>query len=781
MNTIDITPSPRILRTLGEIPFQPWQCIAELADNSLDAFAEVANSGIEFPEKRISITWSSDSVASQSRVLEIEDTGRGMDISQIQNAARAGYSSNDPIHNLGLFGMGFNIATARLGENTKILSATMESDEWIGLEIDFSELIRSKSYEAKLIQIPKKRSNEHGTRIIVSRLKGETYVMLRDQEAHIRRQLENIYSTILGKIDVEVLLQGKRLSPRRHCIWGETRYVTREGNKIPAVIKINRDLGTSLFDIERNSYLSDEETAEIARQTQSGVLPSHIVERSKRLTGWVGIQRYADPNDFGIDFIRNGRKILISNKDLFSWTNPLTGTSKLEYPVELGSTVGGRIVGEIHVDYLLPTYQKNDFDRTDPSWNETIEALRGIGPILPKDRKAMMFDGANTSPIGLLANAYRRVDPGTKCLYIDKSTARSFLDHFKKNDTEYVDDDKWWLSAQEADKDNASHGADSAATVDAGATPSDEIDDYGPEVVNQPTPPVQSPVVTPARPTAETTSVDVLLQRSREIVSWSGAYSYSDAPALSVKVWELISESILKDGNSVPSLFIQDGVDCDFFYDPRHVLFTSYPIDPRQILLSYLAERFKARDRLPDFGIVYAMLIEKKMSDKRVDKSTLQEKATSVLDRLRDRLIVSLENCPKKVVDCIHESAGEVEECVIALLSNSSLLMKFQHKEPEGFGVLSYVPYRTLLRIVDRFPDYLFDGKTFSAPYNSLNLTDVSATDRARAESKDRILSFLKDALWILGQTGGTGSLRGKDELARCSHSINFLQREIVD
>lgn len=37
-NTLDITPTPRILRTLGEIPFQTWQCIAELVDNSIDAF-----------------------------------------------------------------------------------------------------------------------------------------------------------------------------------------------------------------------------------------------------------------------------------------------------------------------------------------------------------------------------------------------------------------------------------------------------------------------------------------------------------------------------------------------------------------------------------------------------------------------------------------------------------------------------------------------------------------------------------------------------------------------
>jgi hypothetical protein len=81
---------------------------------------------------------------------------------------------------------------------------------------------------------------------------------------------------------------------------------------------------------KRNMYLSRDEQERIRDEFPDGQYPSNIIERPKRLKGWVGIQRYADPNDFGIDFIRNGRKILISNRDLFSWENPMTGTSTLE-------------------------------------------------------------------------------------------------------------------------------------------------------------------------------------------------------------------------------------------------------------------------------------------------------------------------------------------------------------------------------------------------------------------------------------------------------------------
>ena len=36
---LDLTPDPRILEVLGEIPYQPWQCLAELVDNSFDESA----------------------------------------------------------------------------------------------------------------------------------------------------------------------------------------------------------------------------------------------------------------------------------------------------------------------------------------------------------------------------------------------------------------------------------------------------------------------------------------------------------------------------------------------------------------------------------------------------------------------------------------------------------------------------------------------------------------------------------------------------------------------
>jgi len=787
--SVDITPTPRILRTLGEIPFLPWQCMAELVDNGIDAFSTAEREGVVLNQRQVAVAWSSEAVGSDERTIEVADTGPGMTVDKLQNAARAGYSGNDPVNNLGLFGMGFNIATARLGENTLFVSARAEDSEWTGIDIDFHDLIAEHSFQAPLVHLPKNNPSDHGTRVVVSRLKEGIYTHLRDRETEIRRQLETVYSSLLTEGGVEVLVQGRRLNPRPHCMWSAERHVNHQGDVVPARIDVDEDFGTALFDLERNAYLSPDEEAELSSATQRGIeRPTAIVERRRRLTGWLGIQRYSDPNDFGIDFIRNGRKILIGDKRLFSYENPMTGTSTLEYPIELGSTVGGRIVGELNVDYLRPTYQKNDFDRTDPLWQKTFEALRGIGPILPRTRAGAGFMGANASPLGRLVNAYRRPEPGTRNLFVERTVARDFTARFRRGEGDYLGDAKWWEAAQEADRERATVGADSSPEVDGGTQLTDNPDAYlsrlSPESgESQParTLPLSSVSLT-TEPVPETSSLNSLTDRSNQIASWSGSWPYDPMmPSYRIKVWELREGNILREGRGEPSMFFMDGIDCDFVYDPRSPLFAQYVIDPRAVLATCLADKYKLRDSLPSGVDAFCNLLLAKCPDLRMDKSALQEQAASLFTELAERLCTALVDDYLAVLECIRESQGEWEELYTTLaLSNSSLMAALNNRTPESIGVLLHSPHRTLIRIVDRFADRLFDGHVFAAPYQQIDLNDTRATERTRNESKDRILSFLKDAQWILSQTGlVTTARRASHELARCSHSISLLAQEI--
>lgn len=782
---VDITPTPRILRTLGEIPFQPWQCIAELVDNSIDAFLDFSPQGSN-AERKITVAWSKDSVPMQQRTFEISDNAQGMSLDQMQNAVRAGYTSNDPISNLGLFGMGFNIATARLGEITTISSTREGDSHWVNLTLDFDALLRSGRFEVPVTYEPKYDPTEHGTRIIVSKLKSGIPETLSMKENEIRRILQKVYSPLLMSTDITIIVKGKQLVPQPHCVWSETRYVMWEKRPVPAYMQIDHSFGVQHFDLTKNRYLMQEEVDVLMADMDNGIpMPSHIVPREKRIHGWIGIQRYSNPDDFGIDFVRNGRKILMSDKSMFYYENPWTGTKEIQYPVELGSTVGGRIVGELHVDYLLPTYQKNDFDRTDYSWRQTIEYICGVGPYLPKSRKANGITEPVEAPIPLFCNAYRRSDPGTKCLALPSATAKRFLSEFQHGNTDYFDDSLWWKAAQEEDQ-KRSNGNEST-TVNPGTSATDDIDNYlgggnGPASAatgSQTTPSKPKVSASPnPTPVVQTATKDELIGKSVRVEQLTGQYGYASISPIQVTAYELKTGRILQNGERRPCFFEADGVSCTYIYDPRHTVFTQYPLTPKGVLLQYIAERIKLRDGTAGGDIVqiYYLLARDMMAETRIDKAALQEKADAFFRTLREKMSDALAGVKDQVLSVIHESTGEVEETISALLTDPERLMAFQGKQIDGYDVFDVLPVRTLLRLIDRFPQYIYDGKVLKVVYMGIALPDDKATERMREEAKERMQSFLKDGARMLTTT----TVPNKNELARASISIDFLAEALV-
>lgn len=782
---VDITPSPRILRILGDIPFKEWQCVAELIDNSLDGFGRADLIGDE--QKRIVVSWSRDDVAASDRSLEVSDNGPGMTMETLQSCVKAGYSSNDPFDHLGLYGMGFNIATAHLGEKTVIWSTTAGTDEWTGIEIDFANLIRNKTFQAPRVSRPKTSRSEHGTRVIVSKLKPNVFSVLRSGTGvgQMRKILSDIYTPILEARGVEVLVQSHRLTPRPACVWGPTRSVTRFNDVVPAIITIDVDMGVSLFNIFSNRYLSPDEEVQARESLQaSGQYPSDVVERPKRVTGWLGIQRYFDPDDFGIDFIRNGRKILLRNKTLFSYRNPLTETDDLEYPKDLGTSVGGRIVGEIQIDHIVPTYQKNDFDRSDPSWHEMITVLRGEGPILPKKRIAMGYTGENSSPLARLVNAYRRPDVGTKTLAAPHEVAREWAKRFRLGEAEFQVDERWFQAARQRDRAGA-EGGDSATSspVDAGDASSDDVSDLFPVSAG-----VTRVALTPRSqpPPAPATEQDVIANlrtRSRQLDGASAEYAYEGCRApLQVTVWEVESGLIGSTaGVGSPVKFVSDVNECELFYNPRHPLFQSYRTTYKDFLLVSLAEKFRVRDG-GTIDFIYGSLIQKHHSEARIDPQAVGENANHLFETVRERSVDCLSLREMDAINCVHEASGEVEDIARALMQNAELLGKFQRRDPGALECLRLAPVRTLVRVIDRFPEEFFDGHVFKTPYAELALGDANATQRVREEFKDRIGSYLKDAMWIVsGDVTQSAREKRKEELSRCAHSVNLLIRDLAD
>ena len=408
--SFDLQPDPRILQMLGEIDLRQWQCIAELIDNSADAFIEVARSGQDVGSAHVSVALPHTSDPN-SRIT-VRDNGSGMTAEDLGKAVRAGWSSHDPLGNLGLFGMGFNIATARLGNLTEVWTSREGDEEEVGLEIDLLALTRQQHFLTPTKRRPKVDRSTSGTEITISQLKPEQreWFARSSNRSNLRNRLGRVYSTMLQPDGVPVpfrlTVDNLAVSSHQHCVWDESRSSsTRLQGEIPALIQIDKDLGSRPFSTETWEWLPDnEETRRAAENTSE----TGVVLRQRRIKGWVGIQVYCDKSDYGIDFIRNGRKIEIQNKELFVWESD-EGFKEDEYPID-DMRLGGRIVGEIHIDHCRVPYTKDRFRREDPAWRETVALLRGQGPLRPDRARSLGYDH-NASPLYRLYQAYRRATP----------------------------------------------------------------------------------------------------------------------------------------------------------------------------------------------------------------------------------------------------------------------------------------------------------------------------------------------------------------------------------
>ena len=225
----DLQPDPRILPMLGEITLKPWQCMAEFIDNAVDGFIQASRSdkSIDSPEVYIGIPASTK----PNTRITIADNGPGMNSETLEKAMRAGWTGNDPIHNLGMFGMGFNIATARMGTSTTVWTTKSGDEEWRGLKIDFDQLREQGHFRTPILSRPKQDVYSSGTEILIEKLKQDQreWFSKRSNQSQLRKRLGVIYSSMLREnghpITFQLTVNTTRVRGERHCIWNEDREV----------------------------------------------------------------------------------------------------------------------------------------------------------------------------------------------------------------------------------------------------------------------------------------------------------------------------------------------------------------------------------------------------------------------------------------------------------------------------------------------------------------------------------------------------------------------------
>ena len=767
--SVRITPSARILRMLGEIQFAEWQCIAELVDNAFDDFADVMAEGLPWAGGfKVSVSLPEPSANVRDAEVVIRDTGRGMTRGHLEQAVRAGWSSNDQFDKLGLFGMGFNVSTARLGRKTRVLTTRAGDAEWIGVEIDLDKI--QDDFEAPDITAPKDDPAEHGTRIEISKLDPDRASWLTRNAPALRRQLGHVYSWLLSNWPYELSVRGVRVKPRKPCRWGDDRYVIygsgQRAEQIPAYIPIDETYEPA----ETCLVCGNWQRPGLAQceQCDSGALRL----RERRMHGWLGVQRYIDKTEFGIDFLRNGRKIMLSDKRLFEWSNPNDPTAAvlMEYPVELGQ--GGRLIGEIHLDHVPVNYQKNAFEFSDRGWLAAVTYLRGPGPLLPQKAKQLGYP-PNDSPIGRLFKGYRRNDAGKRYLVpgdgggpIHEKT-REWARKFYEGDPDFQTDDMWWRAvvAHEQLKD-----APATTTPDNRPTghPDERavLDALGITANGEPAAPA-APATPQRTPETEQQRLARYEADGEMMPELCGDFGHPDLGFFKLNT-RLLPDGPLLDANAKPTpayVTPAAGGTALGFVDASHPLFTRFGWDHADALLVELGIILKARADSQLTPTQIAALVKIAcLPDSALDLDTVSAQARELLSEVRQGMADAVVGDPAKAFQWLEaDQAIQTENGMIADDARGT--------EPLGKDsrFVIYAPALYLVRLLEEWPEAFLDGAVFSEPYSTLG----SASARRLALSK--VTSLLSDVAELAYQTHP-----GTRRLQRARLSVLLLADELT-
>jgi hypothetical protein len=772
--TVRIPPHPRILRALAEIDFDHWQCIAELVDNGFDEFLEIERSGISWSEPfRVHVALPQ----SDRDTITVTDNGRGMTLGRVTDAARAGYSTNDPLSKLGLFGMGFNVATARLGGVTTFLSTRAGDKDWAGVRIDVRNM--DAEFTVPVVREPKADPDEHGTRIEIEALTPlARHFTSPTNRTRLRQQLGGIYSFLLEHKGYELVVDSTTVTPYRHCAWSADRSVVRSGDTIPALIEIDELLPP--MKVCESCGMWQPLDNDICQQCSS----DGLIERERRVHGWLGISRELQGKEFGIDFLRNGRKILRFDRSLFEWVDPddASGAAVVEYPIEPPAN-RGRIVGEIHLDHVPVIYTKDAFDFTDRGWRTAIRILRGETSLLPNTAKAR-GDAPNDSPLARLHRGYRRNDPGTGYLTAGDGSSRmdtsDWIAAFHRGEQEYQADDKWWAAAVEHERIKEQEKLEKERRKreqertdrEARDEPTSEFFD-GPG--SEPTSPDGGPADEP------TPKPEPVLTEQERIERWEtvghpmrqldGEYTAKGIGIRPVPLTAIAVRGIPvvgPDGDAVPVHLVSRAKGAfTAFVDLSHPLFASFDDEPEDLVLLSLAQMMivRAKSTVP-LAAVYAELKHRYLPQRALNAASLQAEANQLLADVQSRMTTLVSDDPSRPW---HKALAEHERALTRERVADALRTSDFDKVVASGEYLPYTPPSAVPRIVSEWPGAFLDGHLFSRPYRGLEAA-------AQQQVLGRIVGYLNDAAWLASSPVGAE----RDELLRARLSVELLPDEFA-
>jgi len=750
---------------LGEISLQQWRCLAELIDNSVDAFIEAqrANAPITTPQIHITVPMTANS----NSIVTVKDNGTGMSVPTLETAAKAGWSSHDPVNNLGLFGMGFNIATARLGLRTVVWTTRKGDAEWTGMEIDFAELNRQKHFRTPLRTRPKPNLVESGTEIEISKLKQDQleWFARGANRNTIERQLGRTYSAMLQPsgvpIHFELQINGTKVEARPHCVWDAARSVqTTRWGEISAVQPIDVRLGARPYCTKCWNWMGIGET-----QCPSCGPEGNVISRDRRIHGWLGIQRFLDEKEFGIDILRNGRKIELGNKDLFQFVDENTGNESSDYPID-DPRNRGRIVGEMHLDHCSVPYTKERFVRDDVAWSEMVEVIRGRGPLRPEVAENLGFP-ANSSPLFKLFQAFRRSSPHNRTVggwskilvAEDNDAAKEMGKRFEKGEPDYQTDQKWWDLVEAADAAILSGNGSGGATSVRGRRNRGGA-----------TPPTTTPTGTGSTTTPSATRSEIGPLSRR----------YTDTATnqrLDVKAWRVAAtDPELIQGAAWTMRKNPNGVH-EFFVNPAHAVFRSQTLTVLDALLAQLALVILDFDKgiggTATFAGVLASLRAEYAKVYRLDPITIEGDARMQITSIARSVVGKAD---AGLLEAFYNQLSATQREQIEVEMASKAVAKPRDAITDG-RFLEHCPPRIVTDFVLANPQLFFDGKYWDDPYVDTGYISSAGIEEAQRRVRTHYANLLNDLIWLVEQGAPALKAVSRPRLLRASLANILLDK----
>ena len=768
--TINLTPSPEILEVIAEVDLQVYHCLAELVDNGLDELKQAAELDGSF-EPRIDITIPTGNVTRSSSVI-VSDNGRGMSVGALESALRAGSSGKQMLGSLGMFGMGFNIASTRLGSLTEVRTGRAGDGEWVIASIDIRRMIEERSYEIPIRRQPKAHS-EFGTQVRITHLKDDIVTKLSSGRAKfdITSRLGRIYTyllrdpngghsgaALLGGENIRIYVNGSPVRPVIPCIWDPSRTVAYKGAVVPAAAPIDFTLGDAYACMDCGRLF----TSPHDECTSCGGFDIQVRER--RIWGWVGVQRYTDNSDFGFSFFRQGRCLIDRDKQLFDWQTP-DGTWETEYPVEIG---GGRIVGEIHMDFAKPQVRKTDFDRESREWQDMRELVRGYEPLRPNIARARGYQ-ENSSPLSRYFNAFRRNDPGVKLLVpgngktATPELAREWGKNFREGDPEYLTDEKWFAASEEHDrlknKPEVSDGADSEPSQDdwfekEGLGGLGETQPEGDKAAEEPAP---IPETDDARFARYRESARLLTETNKPVMI--------DKVKATLRVYVTEGVQLLNEGEpSDYAVRLVDG-EVEVYVDDRGRLVRDFGWNHLDTALMSASQSLKQIYRYPRETKQLILDLLEQFPDRKINAVAVRNRSEALMDAIRDRLAATVTTDPEAFWSALSADARRsAENTAVAIASDVDWIASV-----ESGDFVRSLDARAIQDLVVGRPDLVFDGRLFRTTYDGLG-------PHAQAEQIARIAGLVADLQRMPSATPNTRAL----ELQRFLAGAELLDLEIV-